>query len=109
MFLIEISELAETEILMAYQYYENESKGLGNRMINEIDEIIKLLEIYPFLFQKKHKHYREAILNKFPYFIVYEIKKDKVILLSFFHTSRNPKSKKRFFKLKISISLFKFP
>lgn len=97
MFVVEISEFAENEIISAFKYYENKSNGLGNRMINEIDEIIKFLEIYPFIFQKKHKQYREAILNKFPYFIVYEIKKDKVILLSFFHTSRNPKSKKKFY------------
>ncbi|MBI2966516.1 MAG: hypothetical protein HYY40_01715 [Bacteroidetes bacterium] len=43
--------------------------------------------------QTKYKNFREALLKRFPYLIVYEIVKDKTVIHSFFHTSRNPKKK----------------
>ncbi len=88
-----ITELAENEFVSAYQYYELQQIGLGLRFEAEIEIIFKHLISNPFIFQRNYKHYREAPLKIFPYFIVYELYGKTVIINSIFHTSRNPKGK----------------
>ena len=90
---IEITILAEDEYSSAYNYYEDQQFGLGEKFEKEIEYVLDKLKVNPFLFQRKYKHYREAILKKFPYYIVYEIIDNKVIIHSFFQANRNPKRK----------------
>ena len=90
---IEITILAEEEYSSAYNYYEDQQYGLGEKLEKETEYVLDKLKVNPFLFQRKYKHYREAILKRFPYYIVYEIIDNTVIILSFFHAHRNPKRK----------------
>jgi plasmid stabilization system protein ParE len=90
---INYSELAEAEFIETYNYYEKQSTGLGEQLISETETIIAAISKNPYLYQRKHKHYREAVLKKFPFFLVYEIHGNAVIINSIFHTSRNPGSK----------------
>jgi hypothetical protein len=90
---IEISVLAEEEYFSAYHFYENQSSGLELKFEKETDTILDKLKLNPFIFQCKFKLYREAIYKKFPYYIVYEIIDDSVVVLSIFHSFRNPDRK----------------
>ena len=90
MYKIEISILAEEEYSSAYIYYEDQQNGLGEKLEKETEYVLDKLKVNPFLFQRKYKHYREAILKKFPYNMVYEIIDNTVIVHSFFHAHRNP-------------------
>ena len=92
-FKIEITSLAEEEYASAFHYYEEKQAGLGLRFEKEAGLIIGKLKQNPYLFQRKYKHYREAIFKRFPYFMVYEIIGNSVIVHSFFHMKRNPKRK----------------
>jgi plasmid stabilization system protein ParE len=49
----------------------------------------------PHLTSTETKTYRNIILKKYPYIIVYSIVKNKVTVLNILHTSRNPKSYKK--------------
>ena len=93
MYSIIITEKAETEYYTAYWYYEEARPGLGVSFEHEVGKSLKTIKKNPVLFQRKYKRYREALLRRFPFFIVYEIIKDRIIVHSFFHTSRNPKKK----------------
>jgi len=93
LFKIEITQLAEEEYSLAYHYYENQQIGLGNRFENETEYLINKLKENPYLFERRFKHYREANFKKFPYYIVYEIINNTVIIHSFFHSKRNPQKK----------------
>ena len=90
---IEITILAEEEYASGYKFYEQRQQGLGDRFELEVEKVISQLNRNPYLFQRKYKHYREAVLRRFPYYIVYEIIGNSVIILSFFHGNRNPKTK----------------
>ncbi len=92
-FKVIFNELAEREFVNSFQYYEEQQVGLGQKFESELAKILSKISKNPFLFQRKFKHYREAPLEKFPYFMVYEIFEKKVIINSIFHTSRNPKTK----------------
>lgn len=90
---VEITLLAEEEYSDAFHYYEEQLDGLGIKFEKETENLVNKLKTNPYLFQRKYKHYREAVYKRFPYFIVYEIIDNSVIIHSFFHAKRNPKKK----------------
>jgi hypothetical protein len=92
-FKLEITTLAEEEYSSAFHYYEGKQSGLGDKFEKEADHIMDKLKQNPYLFQRKYKHYREAVFKGFPYFVIYEIIDNSVIVHSFFHANRNPKRK----------------
>ena len=86
---------AEQDIDDAYDWYEEQQQDLGELFLKELVVFYKKLEQNPEIFSKATKPYRQAILNRFPYVIIYEIVKTEVQIYSIFHTSRNPKEKFR--------------
>lgn len=90
---VEITILAEEEYSSAFQYYQDQLPALANKFEKETDYLIEQLKSNPYLFQRKFKHYREAVFKRFPFYIVYEIINNSVIIHSFFHAKRNPKKK----------------
>lgn len=90
---IQITINAEKEILSAYNFYEDQQISLGEKFLNELETSFKLIQKNPYLFARKHKAFREIVLNKFPFLIVYEINAEILIIISVFHTSKNPKKK----------------
>jgi len=92
---IRLHPLAETEFSEAQDWYEERLEGLGVRFEEKIEHHLQILKRTPLLFPKKRKNFREVKVNTFPYVIVYKIleKRKVVLILSFHHTSRNPKNK----------------
>lgn len=90
---LEITNLAEEEYFSAFHYYEVQIPGLGIRFEKETDTLMNQLKSNPYLFQRKYKHYHEVVYKRFPYFIVYEIVDNSIIIHSFFHGNRDPKMK----------------
>ena len=90
---IEITARAEEEYQAAFWFLEQKQKGLEDKFESEANNLLNHIINRPQLFARKYKQYREALFKGFPYFIVYEIIHDTVIVHSFFHTSRNPRKK----------------
>lgn len=93
-FNITVLPLAEKEIDESVEFYESRSKGLGKQFLIYLKSYLKVLSRNPELFEiKKQPSYRELILVKFPFVIIYEIIQNEVIIHSVFHTSRNSQRK----------------
>lgn len=63
---------AELELDEIIYYYENIQVGLGNRFLNDYEDLIDILETYPF-FEKKYNIIRKLPFKKFPYTIHFQI------------------------------------
>lgn len=89
------SSVAEMEILEASIWYENQKIMLGDRFVGEVIKSINKIAENPHYYSIKTNEFREAIVNTFPYLIVYRINEvEKLVrVLSVFHTSRNPNKK----------------
>lgn len=81
------------ELTEACEWYENKKTNLGERLLNDVENTIELLKMNPKIFQLQKNPFRQVHLNHFPYLIIFSIEKDSVVIYSFFHTSRNTKSK----------------
>jgi plasmid stabilization system protein ParE len=93
-FQIVILEKAFQEIENARDYYENNQINLGTSFTKEVFSILEIIETNPLLFPVKFKNIREAVINKFPFAVIFEVlPNDEIIVLSVFHFRRNPEDK----------------
>jgi plasmid stabilization system protein ParE len=90
-----IKEEAVIEIEDAFIWYEKEKVGLGQEFVVALEENYEKIIANPFLYQIGYKNFRIAVMQRFPYKIVYRIDEDTVVVFAVFHTSRNPKSLNR--------------
>ena len=89
---------AHIDIIEAYEWYELQKENLGEGFSTEIQNKIKEIVTNPFVFSSKaNANYREAIVKKFPYVIVYKIieTKKQIFISSIHHSKKNPKGKYR--------------
>ena len=86
---------SEKEYLDSVEWYEQALIGLGKDFTEEVGVVIEQIKQNPFLFQKRKLNFREGVVKRFPYVIIYKIdeKQQIVNVLSVFHTSRHPKKK----------------
>jgi hypothetical protein len=66
---------------------------LGETFLEVIEYNIANIQNNPTHFQVRHVPYREAIVRKFPFVIIYEIIDSKVIIYAVFNTFLNPEKK----------------
>lgn len=91
---LQIEEIASIEINEAYLWYEEQSKGLGDKFIKALNRALLIIQKSPNAYGKFNKH-RQYPLKKFPFVILFEVTKDVIYIDAVFHTSRNPDDKIR--------------
>lgn len=86
---------AEKDLVDSFTWYELQQKGLGDMFVSSVKRKINKIEQNPELFAIKIGAYREAVVSKFPYVIIYRLYKRKKIIriFSIFHTSQGTKNK----------------
>jgi hypothetical protein len=94
---VEVKPLALKNISEAYLWYEEHQKGLGEDFLDEWESVANHLASYAETYQKSYKDFRQVLLKRFPFVVVYEIEKRKVIIYNMINTKRN--IKKRFKKI----------
>lgn len=89
-----ITEKAEIQIEQAFFYYDLISNKVADNFLVELQNCLNSIEKNPEIYQIIKNNFRQAPLKKYPYVVIYSIeKRQKVLVLSIFHTSRNPKMK----------------
>ncbi|OLE55926.1 MAG: addiction module toxin RelE [Acidobacteria bacterium 13_1_20CM_3_53_8] len=81
---------AEREIQEAFDWYEEQSEGLGLDFLRAADACLSVVQRNPSAFQSVHKQVRRALLRRFPYMLFYLVKEDTIIVLACFHVKRSP-------------------
>ena len=92
-FQIKITEYAKNDLEIAYEFYENQKKGLGNYFIEIILSEIKMLEFYGCLHQKFFEVHR-MLSKKFPFGIYYDCDTNEKIIyiIAILDLRKNPNS-----------------
>lgn len=87
-----LTPLAESDIAEAYEWYEGQSEGLGERFIQSVDSCLRGIATMPTMHEVVHKDYRRALVRHFPYVVIYRHDDTKVAVHAIFHTSRKASS-----------------
>ncbi len=88
---------AEKEYAEAHAWYEEKKEGLGERFESMVKKCLSRILDNPEIYGFSKGSYREALIDVFPYTIVYKVtKREKAIYISaIYHTSRNFRKKYR--------------
>ncbi len=90
---LQIREEAEDEIGEAYSWYEQQSEGLGERFISELEALFKKITLHPQHYKVARSVFRQAAIKSFPFVIYFEIVDKSIVVYSVFHTKRRPNKK----------------
>ena len=88
---LKFSGRAVREIGEAFDWYEEQSKGLGSEFELAFELQLKRLEQVPLLYAEIIPGVRRTFLPRFPYGVFYTVKDDLVHVLAVIHNARNPR------------------
>ena len=88
---LKLAPEAELDIEDAFNWYENQQIGLGDRFLETLNAAFLKISHHPFTFRIWYHPYRGYLIPTFPYIILYRTVGSEIHVLSVFHTSRNPK------------------
>ena len=83
-------EVAATEYKEAFEYYELEQVGLGERFKTEVRNAISRIAAHPNAYQKLSKQTRRCLISKFPYGIIFQHSDEEVTIIALAHLHRRP-------------------
>ncbi|GAA5136338.1 type II toxin-antitoxin system RelE/ParE family toxin [Prosthecobacter algae] len=80
------------EVNEAVEWYEKQSEGLGSDFFTKVLEGLNQVEAHPERcgFWLASKSVRRLKLKRFPYDLLYEIRKDRIKILCLRHEKRHP-------------------
>ncbi len=90
-----LSIKVQNEISVSWGWYEERSRGLGDRFVKEVKGTVFKIEQHPGRYPLQYKNYRQASLHTFPFLVIFRVNERKKIvrIVSVFHTSQDPKKK----------------
>ncbi|HKL35829.1 MAG TPA: type II toxin-antitoxin system RelE/ParE family toxin [Salegentibacter sp.] len=91
-FSLKIDTSAFNDLQNAIEWYEAKQLGLGKRFLVDFESTLNRIQRNPYIF-KLENSYRNALLDVFPYLIIYELNSNEIIILGVFNTHQNPTKK----------------
>jgi plasmid stabilization system protein ParE len=81
---------AQAEYSAAVRWYEEHSPRAAIRFEKEVERVLDLIVAGPDIFPKYDAENRFAIVNRFPYSVVYQVHERAVYVVAVAHASRLP-------------------
>lgn len=79
---------AEADLQNARSWYESQRTGLGDELLVEVRNAVRLLEEQPERRPVYYNGFRRLITRRFPYKIFYRVEGDCVIVFRILHAKR---------------------
>lgn len=83
--------LAETEYNEAADWYDDREPGLGAEFEARVEAALSVIAGQPDRYPAVVRDIREAPVSRFPFCIYYRVRSNRIIVVSVFHQSRDPK------------------
>jgi toxin ParE1/3/4 len=81
---------AEQDLADAAQWYEEQARGLGRELLEEAGTVFAQIAQFPESHPMRHRHFRRALLRRFPYGIFYAVEADEIVVLAVLHLALDP-------------------
>ena len=83
---------AKDEFTEAIVYYNIQSEGLGYEFAAEVKRTLERIVQYPDAWFKLSKRTRRCRTNRFPYGVIYQVRKETLLIVAVMHLSREPET-----------------
>jgi plasmid stabilization system protein ParE len=81
----------EAELADAVEWYEAREQGLGHEFIEAFDAAVARIAERPESHQRlSDSEFRQVLLRRFPFVIIYEVRRAEIRIVALAHTSRRP-------------------
>ena len=87
---IRFLEIAQIEQDEAIEYYNYESPGLGDAFLAEVLKALDRIGSFPEAWHPCSKRTRRCKTRRFPYGIIYQIRKDEILVVAIANLHRKP-------------------
>lgn len=87
---IRFLEIAQIELDDAIEYYNYEAPGLGEAFLTEVLNTLDRIGEYPEAWQSSSKRTRRCQTRRFPYGIMYQVRKDEILVVAIANLHRKP-------------------
>lgn len=81
---------ARDDIREARLWYDEQRAGLGKDFVQEVETALGAIRSNPARFSPIYRHFRRALLHRFPYGIVFAVSDDTVQVVACLHARRDP-------------------
>lgn len=81
---------AERELRQAVEYYEDAQRGFGHEFASEVTQTFGRIAGFPYAWSMIDPDIRRAIVNRFPYAVIYAIRGNTIFVLAIAHFRRKP-------------------
>lgn len=81
---------AREEFDRATDWYAARGRALGRDFVACVKEVIKRIAANPNIHATVHGDVRKAVVSRFPYVVLYKEEAGDLLVVSVFHTSRDP-------------------
>lgn len=82
---------AHLEVDDAVAWYGSQSAGLEIQFLDNLDEAVRRIVVYPRSYMEVAEGLRRCLLSRFPYGIIYGIDADMIIVVAVAHLHREPR------------------
>jgi plasmid stabilization system protein ParE len=89
---IEFLDPAQSELVEAIAYYNEQSEGLGYRFAAEVRRTLLRILQYPRAWPPISRRTRRCRTIGFPYGVIYEASEDVILIVAVMHLHRHPDS-----------------
>ncbi len=83
-------EEAEAELLEAARYYEDRVQGLGQALIEDVEQATAELFENPLSCPTVGAELRRRIIRRFPYSLLYVAETERIVVVAVAHQKRRP-------------------
>ncbi len=82
---------AEAEVQAAFDWYEEQSEGLGFEFLRTLDACLSGVTRNPFAYTVVHiPNIRRALVRRFPYALFYLVDEEAIVIIAVFNVKRRP-------------------
>jgi plasmid stabilization system protein ParE len=81
---------AEDDIDVAYRWYEERSRGLGTRFLDELESCFERVILNPVSYPEVEAGIRRALPHAFPYLVFYTVEGEALHVLAIIHAAQDP-------------------
>lgn len=85
-----LTTAAEKDLAEALAWYDAIARDLGDRFDVEVRRALAFIEENPLLYARAFREKRCVKLPTFPYWVIYEMHTETVVVMAVFCTSRHP-------------------
>ena len=88
---VQFKPAAERDIEGASHLYDEQSPGLGQEFLDEVDAV-RRVAANPYAHQLIRGRISRAVVHRFPFLLFYVIDPQEIVFLACLHASRDPRS-----------------